>query len=225
VRCSPVAEAAGRGPSSRGLLLLGGKADRVASWVRTGVVAARVVDLEGWTAVCPAEPSSRAAAPYDDALSVLAARPLRGRLRPGLGFFVIEERAVVTVQPKGFRGAQRWMLWAPGRGILHAPHLDELHPEELVRVSGRRGSDEAAALRVVLGRREGAPLGWLVELVTALGLPGAGLLSRGQGQSGRLVEPDWRSVAGFDALMADEARADPVLPPVDPGRPDAGGRG
>ena len=220
-----MAGAAGRGPSSRGLLLLGGRADRVASWVRTGVVAARVVDLDGWTAVCPAEPSSRVAAPYDDALSVLAARPLRGRLRPGLGFFVIEDRAVVTVQPKGFRAAQRWMLWVPGRGLIHAPNLDELHPEELVRIAGRHGPDEADPLRVALGRREGAPAGWLVELMTALGLPGAGLLGRGQGQPGRLVEPDWRSVASFDALMADEARADLAPPPVDPGRPDAGGRG
>lgn len=196
--------AAGAASTSRGLLLIGARSGRVVPWVRRGVVAARVIDLGRWTAVCPSESASRAAAPYDDALSVLAARPVRGRLRPALGFFVIADRAVVTAQPRGWRSPQRWMLFAPGRGLLHAPHLEELHPEELIRVAGRKGEDVAAPLRAVFARRDAAPATWLVELVTALGLPGAGLLASGHVPSGDVVEPDWRNVVGFDALMAEE---------------------
>ena len=101
----------------RGVLLLRGEPDQVARWAARGVVASHVVPLPSWTAVVPAEPVSRVLPPYDDALTVLASRPVAHRLRAAVGLFAIDGRAIVTVQGEAWRAVQRWLVWVPGRGV------------------------------------------------------------------------------------------------------------
>ena len=184
---------------ARGLLLVGGGPARVGSWVRRGLVACRVVPLGRWTAVVPAEPWSRARPPYDDALTVLTGRPLPVRLRPGLGLFTSGGRAVLTVQPRGWRATQRWLVWEPGRGVVPTPGLPPAAPVDLERAAGS-------------GRRVGAVLAdpggdahqLLVQVLGVLGLPGRELLAGDP--VGRVVVPSGRTVARFEARVAEEVR-------------------
>ncbi len=194
---------AGTPSPSRGLVLVHGSRGHVEAWVRRGLVAAHVLRADGWTAVCPAEQSSRVSAPYDDALSVLAARPFGTRLRPAFGVFVIDDKAVVTVQPGGRREPQRWLVWAPGRGVLRSARLTPARPEDLLRACGAPGSASGELARV-LGSDEGTPLTWVLDLMAALRLPGRRLVTEPGAPGGRLVEPDRRSVARFEALMAED---------------------
>ena len=193
----------------RGLLLLRGKPDAVAAWSRRGLVPVQVVPLPGWTAVVAAGPS-RGPAPYDDALSVLAARPVAGRLREALGFFLVEERAVVTVQHDGWRAIQRWTVWEPGRGAVRAPGLPAARPDELVEAAGLRDRRAVRDVAGLLRDPGGAAEGLATMLLGVLDLPGAGLLqdprAAGSLEGARLVEPDEHHLATFDSIVSDEAR-------------------
>lgn len=190
---------------SRGVILVRSGTDQAAAWVRRGLVASRVVPIEGWTAICPTETTSRALAPYDDALSVLASRPARMRIRPVLGLFLIGNRAVVTAQPRRWRSGVRWLVWSPGRGPQRLPGLRALGPSELVRAARVADPGAQRSLVGLLGQRRGTARAWLLELAGTLELPVADLLASGAQSRGVLVEPDRRSVARFDALVADQA--------------------
>lgn len=192
-----------------------GDADAVAAWAAKGLVATRVVELDGWTAACAVEPESRVAAPYDNALSVLAARPLRRALRPGIGFFVIDGRAVVTVQqPRWRRQGHQWLVWSRGRGPLQTPRLSPVPPAHLVRVARPRRRPAPEDLEAALHTRDGSALDWLTALMDLLQLPGRDLLHDPDTPVGELVEPDWRSVMRFESLMTEEEliRQDSVPP-------------
>jgi hypothetical protein len=191
----------------RGVLLLRGEPEHVARWAARGLVATRVVALPSWTAVLPAEPTSRASAPYDDALTVLASRPVAHRLRAALGLFAIDGRAVVTVQGQGWRAVQRAVVWQPGRGATRAPGLRVARPGDLLTAAGAGTRGVSSAVGTLLRDGSGDALGMLGELMTLLGLPGTGLLLDAEPtELGELVEPDHRVVARFDALMLEEAR-------------------
>lgn len=192
-------------PGGRGLLLLRSEPDAVARWARRGTMTARVVALPRWTAVVPAEPMARTAAPYDDALSMLASRPVIGRLRPALGLFAVDGRAVVTVQTGGWRSVQRWLLWVPGQGTVRSKGLPPARPADLVAVAGAAARTSPREVADILGDHRGSALSVLYDLLTALGLPGAELLG-GEPAAGRVVEPADRGVAAFDRLTRDEAR-------------------
>ena len=71
------------------------------------VVASHVVPLPSWTAVVPAEPVSRALPPYDDALTVLASRPVAHRLRSAVGLFAIDGRAIAASNSVQLRARPR----------------------------------------------------------------------------------------------------------------------
>lgn len=191
----------------RGLLLLRGEPAAVARWAARGLVAAHVVPFPQWTALVPVEPCSRAAAPYDDALTVLASRPVAHRLKAALGLFAVEGRAVVTLQPSGWRAVQRWLVWQPGRGVVRTPALPPARLQDLMRVAGaeQRGTDRALAQ--LLTDPRGDALGVLADVMGVLGLPGAGILTGTEdaGQ-GSLVEPRGSAVARFEALVSEEAR-------------------
>ena len=103
-----------------GVLLLHADAKLTDAWVRRGVVPSYVVPLPGWTAVVPAGPT-QLSAPYDDALTVTANRPVPTRLRTALGFFVIDGIAVVSAQTRGWRSAPRMVSWTPGHGADEVP--------------------------------------------------------------------------------------------------------
>jgi hypothetical protein len=189
------------------VLLLRGEPVQVARWAARGLVATRVVPLPSWTAVLPAEAGSRAQSPYDDALTVLASRPVAHRLRAAVGLFAIDGRAVVTVQGHGWRAVQRWLVWQPGRGATRAPGLQVARPGDLLAAAGAGTRGVGAELAALLRETRGDALEVLTDLMRVLGLPGDGLLADGpRRDEGELVEPDHRVVARFDALMLEEAR-------------------
>ncbi|WP_270887809.1 hypothetical protein [Pedococcus sp. 5OH_020] len=192
---------------SRGLLLVHGEPRRVSSWVRGGLVACDVVERGPWTVLLPAEPFSRAAPPYDDALGVLVSRPVPRRLRPALGFLVVDDRALVTVQPGGWAVRRRWVAWEPGTGVVRVPGWDLASPRALATAAAGAGAPGlAAAVAAVLADRTGDAQWMMDRLLGALRLPGAGLLSHGEEILGTVVRPSARAVARFDARMTDQAR-------------------
>ena len=164
----------------------------------------RVVPLAGWTGVCLAESRAHSAPPYDIGLEILAARPVPARHRPAIGLFVIDGCAVVTVQPRGWRLDQRWLVWEPGSGVRRTPDLPALPAGLVVDVAGARSRTTPAEVNEHVGDTRGEPVDVLVGLMRLLGLPGEDLLRGGSDGSGERVDPSPRSVATFDALVAEE---------------------
>ncbi|GAB3588849.1 hypothetical protein [Calidifontibacter terrae] len=193
-------------PTLPGLLLLHADGRLADAWVRRGVVPSYVVPLSGWTAVVPAGPS-QATAPYDDALTVTANRPVPTRLRTALGFFVIDDLAVVTLQTRGWRQEPRMLSWKTGRGADAVPGFPPLRLPQLAEAAGLVESG-VTELRAVLGRRSGSPMTQLQDLIAALALPGGQMLA-GHGVKSDveavLVEPDQKAVGHFEKVAGEEA--------------------
>lgn len=189
-----------------GLLLLHSDGRLADAWVRRGVVPSYVVPLPGWTAVIPAGPS-QANAPYDDALTVTANRPVPTRLRTALGFFVIDDLAVVTLQTRGWRQEPRMLSWRAGHGADVMPGFPPLRLPHLAEAAGLVESG-VRDLHAVLKRRAGSPIGQLQDLISCLALPGGPML-RGTGVKSDieavLVEPDRKAVGHFEKVAGDEA--------------------
>ncbi|WP_353953503.1 hypothetical protein V6K52_08830 [Knoellia sp. S7-12] len=188
-----------------GIVLVRGGAAASARWVRRGLVAVRVVPLEGWTGVYLAEDRALSAAPYDVGLEILAARRVPTRHRPAIGLFVIDGCAVVTVQARGWRLEQRWIVWEPGSGVRRTPDLPALPAGLIIDVARARSRTSTAAITEHFADTQGQPLDVLVGLVRLLGLPGEELLLGGADESHERIDPNPRSIAAFDALVAEEA--------------------
>ena len=192
----------------RGVLVTRGRADAVAAWAGRGLVPVHLVPFDGWTVLQPAGPS-RGHPPYDDALQVLAGRPVPGRLRSAIGLFAVGGNAVVTMHPYGWRAVQRWVVWVPRRGVVSPERLAAGRPGDLARTAG---ADRSATRAVVDALRDpsGDAYRVLADLCAALGLPGARLLDgrdRPQDMDGyRLVEPGSQHVARFHAAVTEDAR-------------------
>jgi hypothetical protein len=183
-----------------------GGIDPVSKWAARGVVPLRVIPLDGWTAAVPAG-ESLAAAPYDECLPMLAARRVPGRLRAALGFFVIDGKAVITVQPRALRAQARYIVWEPASGVMRSPGLAVAGPQDLQRAARRPGGRAGRELRELLRSPGDDACGLLAEVMDTLGLPGRELL----GATGAsaiagsvVVEPGRRAVAGFDEAAQDE---------------------
>ncbi|NLG20548.1 MAG: hypothetical protein GX555_03830 [Actinomycetales bacterium] len=159
------------GTALTGLLLLRGPVPDVSAWLRRGVVPTTVVPLEGWTAVVP-EGRSFAEPPYADGNVMLAGRPVPRKLGPALGFWVIDGRAIITVQTKG-RGGIRYVVWEPERGIVSPPGLTVAGPVTLQRVAG---GGNRAELVEILRELYVQPDRLLAAVVSVLELPGAKML-------------------------------------------------
>lgn len=187
-----------------GLVLVRGSAAASARWVKRGLAPVRVAALQGWTGVCLAEDLALTAAPYDVGLEVLAARRAPARHRPAIGLFVIDGCAVVTVQARGWRLEQRWLVWEPGSGVRRTPDLPALPAGLVVDVAGARSRTSAAEVTEHFADPEGEPLDVLVGLMRLLGLPGEDLLVDGADESHPRIDPSPRSIAAFDALVAEE---------------------
>ncbi len=195
-----------RAGTGHGLLLVRRSPTSVGRWLRKGLVAATMAPLDGWTGVTVSEHTARSAAPYDTALEVLAARPAPRRGRPVLGFFALQGRAVVTVQPAGVRKAQQWVVWEPRTGVVETPSLPRLGVPGLLAAAGVGRNARADDVAGVLRSGDGTPLDVLVTLLGMLGLPGRELLERGDCPGASDVEPSMRGVLMFDRLVADEAQ-------------------
>ncbi len=195
-------------PSARrpvgALLLARARPDRIRIWAGRGLTSVHVTGLGPWTGVTPAGDRARAAAPYDDARMALAARPLPSSLRPSVGFFVTGLRAVVIIQPRGWRPVKRWVVWLPEAGPVSAPGLPSATAVDLIDVTGA-GQSALPGVMEALAEVPRDALTWLAGVHEALRLPGRDLLVEPDAALGTLVEPDPESVARFDGIMREEA--------------------
>ena len=155
--------------------------------------------------MCLAEDLALTAAPYDVGLEILAARQVPARHRPAVGLFVIDGCAVVTVQARGWRLEQRWLVWEPGTGVRRTPDLPALPAGLIVDVAGARSRTSPAEVTEHFADPDGEPLDVLVGLMRMLGLPGEDLLRDGADESHERIDPSPRSIAAFDALVAEES--------------------
>ncbi|YAL82071.1 hypothetical protein ACMYYO_08965 [Dermacoccaceae bacterium W4C1] len=186
-----------------GVLLTQAGESAVVSWVRRGTVPGYVLPLGGWTAVVPAG-ASGAAPPYDDGLTMTAARALPRGLRPGIGMFVMDERAIVVLQIR--HGDPAWLAWTSATGSVVVPEHRAVEVLDLMEVAGLDPAERDNVV-AVLGRRSGTAIAMLTELSRVLGLPGADLLS-GKGIPLRpeavLVTPNAKRAEHFDRDVAEE---------------------
>ncbi len=197
-----------------GLLLVRARADQVTSWVGKGLVSAHVTPLGDWTAVTPAGDHAATAAPYDDARTTLAARPLSTSLRPAIGFFVADRRGFVVISPPGWRAVKRWLVWSPEDGTVHTPRLAGARPADLASVAGV-GAGALPALVAAIRSAHAGPIPWLAGVHSALQLPGQTLLTERDAPRGALVPASAKRVAQFDAMAREEAAhlAEVAAPP------------
>lgn len=183
------------------MLLLRGAPHDVRAWAAKGVVPVAVGRYPGWTVLVP-RGVSPAAPPYDDALPLLAARRVRGRLGPGLGFWEIDGRAVLTVHHG--RGGPRWVVWETGVGVVRPPGLPVAGPDLLLRIAGDGSRSE---LVEILAEDQLPPRRLLAAVAALLGLPGARVLVRPEEVEGaddlRDVTPPPRQVEWFDDAVRD----------------------
>lgn len=189
----------------RGVLCLSATATSAADWVRRGVVPCHVFAHAAWSVVVPAAATSAAAPPYDDALTMLAARHVGPRLAPAIGLFLIDEVAVVTAHSGG-RGPIRWALRDQDREVLAGPDLPALSPQTLHRVLGSGAPTRQVPVREVhdlWDRTDLTHAEWLVEAAAVLGLPGGRVLDGSDTDLGAVIAPTARSVASFESVVKD----------------------
>ncbi len=163
-------------PLERGLLLVSGPIARVRRWASTGVVAVDVAPLgDWWTAIAPR--STPLAAPYDDPVSLLINRPVPLRLRPAIGWAVGGSMAYAGVQAKALRARIRWLTWRSGEGLVPPEPLLRGSVSALLRAADGADPWTASHVREVLRDPAGTPAEFLVDLMGALGVPGAQVLA------------------------------------------------
>lgn len=187
-----------------GVLLLHGDVKTASAWVRQGIVPSYVVPLAGWTAVVPGGPSP-ASSPYDDAVRVLLARRVPSRMRAAIGFFRLDDRAVIVVHPRGWRALPRWLVWDRGDGVSNLPGLPAARPGDMAMAAGVV-PESVRALREILTDRSSVLDDVLADLMAALALPGERLLS-GQvkdAEGALLVEPTTKAVERFSRVTKED---------------------
>jgi len=193
----------------RGMLLLQGEPDVVASWAERGLMPVHIVPLQGWTAVLPAGPS-RAMPPYDDTLKTLAGRPVPSRLRSAIGLFAVDGNAVITAHCSGWRATQTWFVWTPGDGVVQPEQLAAGRPADLIAAAGTHERGARSLVRDILVDGGGDAPGLLDDLLDLLALPGSDLLHGDLDPAAvpgsTRVEPGEQHVARFEKIVSDEAR-------------------
>ncbi|WP_156188208.1 hypothetical protein [Arsenicicoccus sp. oral taxon 190] len=193
------------------MLLVRGRREQVIRWVRRGTLPVHVVPGTPWTALVPAGPS-RAAEPYADGVAMLAAHPVRLRLKPAVGLWVDGDRAVITCWPSRWRRGQRWVQWLPGEGPGPVTGFPLARPVDLAQATGF-GRQEGApgAIRDLLGDPGGTAADVLEDLAVLLGLPHAAVLRgkpAGDLPGAELVVPADEAVQRFEKVVTDEQRLD-----------------
>lgn len=191
--------------SGRGAVFLSATAASAAEWVRRGVVPCHVLAHASWSIVVPAVGATEVAAPYDDALTVLASRHIGVRLAPAIGLFRIDDTAVVTATAAG-RSPTRWALRAADHAIVAGPELPRLTPEDLHRALGSGAPTREVPVRELrdVWRATDLPHDeWLVEVATVLGMPGTRVLDGTDTALGPVIAPAARSISAFESVIKD----------------------
>lgn len=204
---------AARSPVSPGVLLVraGDRLPDVRAWAARGVVPVTLVPVEGWVALVPsAVPAT--AVPYRDAALLLAARAVPLRQAPALGFFVIENRAVLTVHRRTLRARCSWVVWDPARGVVRPHGLPLAGPTSVAQVAAGRAPSRRIVedLRHCLTQRSRPADRLLAATMAVLDVPGipwladpaAALLAPGA----ESIEPAREHVARFDSTVRDAVR-------------------
>lgn len=192
--------------AGRGVVCLSASAASTADWVRRGIVPCHILEYSAWSVVVPASPLSAAPEPYDDALTVLAARHAGTRLCPVIGFFRFEDVAVITARAPGRGAVTRWALRAADGRVVAGAGLPRLTPAGLHRTLASGGPTREVAVRAVrdLWRRDDLSHDeWLVEAMAVLGLPGGRALDGTDPHLGPVIVPHSRSVSGFETAVKD----------------------
>jgi len=181
-----------------GLWLCRGRIAEVNAWAARSVVPLLVARRGAHTAVVP-QGYSAVGAPYDDAATLCAARPATTKVTPAIGFWVIEDRAVITVQARAWRRRIRWVIWDPERGVIRPPGVDIATPHQVLAAAGGGSRSELVEM---LSERHHTPQRLLSAVVTVLDLPGADVLLdpavAQTWQRGTRHEPDARQVEFFE---------------------------
>ncbi|WP_338747925.1 hypothetical protein [Janibacter alittae] len=191
--------------AGRGVVCLSATAASAADWVRRGVVPCHVLEHASWSVVVPARTASAAAAPYDDALTVLASRHIAPRLGPAIGLFHFDDVAVLTARAAG-RAPTRWALRDSDGRVVGGPDLPRLTPEDLHRTLAGGATSRLVPIRQVRELWQRTDLAhdqWLVEVTAVLGLPAGRVLDGTDTHLGPVIAPHARSVAGFDSVVKD----------------------
>ncbi|WP_298752787.1 hypothetical protein [uncultured Serinicoccus sp.] len=193
---------------SQGLVLASGPRHEVDAWVGASIVPVTVVPLQGWVAVVTRGPS-RAGPPYEDGGLLSACRALSAKAAPGLGFFEVDGRALVTLHQPGRRRRVRWVVWEPEKGLLRPPGLDLAGPAEIVGLAGAAPAvrDELVDL---LHETRVRPARMLQAVMATLGLPGTRLVedpAHADALPGAVrSEPDPQQVGWFQDAVRDSVR-------------------
>ncbi len=155
-----------------GLWLSNGRLNSVNAWAATSVVPVLVTRIGLRTVVVP-RGRSAIGSPYDDAATLCAARSAPARLAPAIGFWVIDERAVITVQASGWPRRVRWVVWEPARGVLRPPGVPAATPTQVLSAAGGGNRSDLVGM---LAQRHLPPGHLLAGVVSLLDLPGAEVL-------------------------------------------------
>lgn len=197
------------GEPHRGLVLLGGARTEVEAWVARTVVPVVVAPAAGWTIVALAGPT-QVGAPYDDATTLLAGRPVPAKAAPALGFFVIDGRAVITAHtPTGRGKGPRWVVWEPDLGLLRPPGLELAGPAEITRLA-RCPVEVRDELVDLLHETRSRPITMVQAVMATLSLPGARLIAEPAMASSlpgaTAHQPARKELGYFEDAVADSVR-------------------
>lgn len=172
-------------------------------WAAKSVVPVLVHRLGLHTVLVP-RGRSAVGAPYDDAAMMCAARPSPIKLAPAIGFWVIDDRAVITVQSKHWRRQIRWVIWDPQVGVLRPPGVDIASPQQVLAAA--RGGNRNELVEMLAERRH-PPQRLLSAIMNVLGLPGADVVLDPSlvesWESAHAHEPDDREVHFFEDAVKD----------------------
>lgn len=172
-------------------------------WAAKSVVPVTVNRIGLHTVLIP-RGRSAVGAPYDNAATMCAARPAPIKLAPAIGLWVIDDRAVITVQSKHWRRRIRWVIWESALGMVRPPGVEIASPQQVLAAAGGGRREELVEM---LGERHHPPQRMLAAVANVLGLPGADvLLDPGRAQlwdGAHDHEPAEREVHFFEDAVKD----------------------
>ncbi len=150
-----------------------GNVQAVNAWAAKSVVPVLVARLGGHSVLAP-RGRSAVGAPYDDAALMCASRLAPTSVAPAIGLWVIDDRAVITVQEeRRWRRTLSWVIWDPARGMLRPEGVDIATPTQVLTAAGGGNRDE---LIDMLNERLHPPRRLLSAVAGVLGLPGSAAL-------------------------------------------------